>query len=40
VLTKTGELFRREAKACKDAAADLDWLAAQRRPQPKPGPDA
>jgi hypothetical protein len=40
VLTKTSELFRREAKARKDAAADLEWLVAQRRPQPKPGPDA
>ena len=28
VLTKTSELFRREAKARKDAAADLEWLAA------------
>jgi hypothetical protein len=28
VLTKTGELFRREAKARKDAAASLGWLAA------------
>ena len=26
VLTKTGELFRREAKAGKDAAASLEWL--------------
>ena len=31
VLTKTDELFRREAKARKDAAASLEWLAAQRR---------
>ena len=31
VLTKTGELFRREAKARKDAAANLDWLAASGR---------
>jgi hypothetical protein len=31
VLTKTGELFRREAKARKDAAADLEWLAASGR---------
>ena len=28
VLTKTDELFRREAKARKDAAANLQWLAA------------
>jgi hypothetical protein len=28
VLTKTGELFRREAKAAKDAAASLEWLTA------------
>ena len=27
VLTKTDELFRREAKARKDAAASLEWLA-------------
>jgi hypothetical protein len=40
VLTKTSELFQREVKARKNAAADLEWLAAQRRPQPKPGPDA
>jgi len=40
VLTKTDELFRREAKERKDAAADLEWLVAQRRPQRKPGPDA
>ncbi|HET6186132.1 MAG TPA: 2OG-Fe(II) oxygenase [Trebonia sp.] len=31
VLTKTDELFRREAKARKDAAASLQWLAVQRR---------
>jgi hypothetical protein len=31
VLTKTDELFRREAKARKDATASLEWLAAQRR---------
>ena len=31
VLTKTGELFQREAKAPKDATASLQWLAAQRR---------
>jgi len=31
VLTKTDELFRREAKARKDVAASLEWLAAQRR---------
>jgi hypothetical protein len=31
VLTKTGELFRREAKARKDATASLQWLAAQWR---------
>ena len=31
VLTKTDELFRREATARKDAAASLEWLAAQRR---------
>ena len=31
VLTKTDELFRREAKACKDATASLEWLTAQRR---------
>jgi hypothetical protein len=31
VLTKTDELFRREAKARKDAAADLEWLAASGR---------
>lgn len=30
VLTKTNELFRREAKARKDATASLEWLAAQR----------
>ncbi|HXZ64461.1 MAG TPA: hypothetical protein VEH05_06980 [Streptosporangiaceae bacterium] len=35
VLTKTDELFRREAKARKDAADSLEWLAAQRR---RPGP--
>jgi hypothetical protein len=29
VLTKTDELSRREAKARKDAAASLEWLAAQ-----------
>jgi hypothetical protein len=28
VLTKTSELFRREAKARKDATASLEWLAA------------
>jgi len=28
VLTKTDELFRREAKARKDATASLEWLAA------------
>ena len=27
VLTKTGELFRREATARKDATASLEWLA-------------
>ena len=31
VLTKTDELFRREAKACKDATASLEWLASQYR---------
>ena len=31
VLTKTDELFRREAKARKDAAASLEWLAASLR---------
>ena len=31
VLNKTGELFRREAKARNDAAASLEWLAARRR---------
>jgi len=31
VLTKTDELFRREAKARKEAAASLEWLAAHRR---------
>jgi hypothetical protein len=31
VLTKTDELFRRQATARKDAAASLEWLAAQRR---------
>ena len=31
VLTKTGELFQREAKAREDAAASLQWLAPQRR---------
>jgi hypothetical protein len=31
VLTKTDELFRREATARKDATASLQWLAAQRR---------
>ena len=31
VLTKTDELFQREAKARKDATASLEWLAAQRR---------
>jgi len=30
VLTKTDELLRREAKARKDATANLEWLAAQR----------
>jgi len=28
VLTKTAELFRREAKGRKDATASLEWLAA------------
>jgi 2OG-Fe(II) oxygenase superfamily len=32
VLTKTEELFRREAQARKDAAASLEWLAARRKP--------
>jgi hypothetical protein len=27
VLTKTDELFQREAEARKDAAASLEWLA-------------
>jgi hypothetical protein len=40
VLTKTDELFRREAKARRDATASLEWLVAQRRRQPKPGPEA
>jgi hypothetical protein len=40
VLTKTGELFRREATARKDATASLEWLAAQRRRQPNHGPGA
>jgi hypothetical protein len=31
VLTKTDELFRREAKARKDAAASLEWLTAALR---------
>ena len=31
VLTKTDELFRREAKARKDATASLEWLTAQRK---------
>ena len=31
VLTKTGELFRREATARKDATAGLAWLAASGR---------
>ena len=31
VLTKTDELFRREATARKDAADSLEWLTAQRR---------
>jgi len=31
VLTKSDELFRREATARKDAAASLEWLAAARR---------
>jgi hypothetical protein len=31
VLTKADELFRREAKARKDAAADLEWLATSGR---------
>jgi hypothetical protein len=31
VLTKTDELFQREVRARKDAAASLEWLAAQRR---------
>jgi hypothetical protein len=31
VLTKTGELFQREARARKDATASLEWLAARRR---------
>jgi hypothetical protein len=30
MLTKTDELFRREAKARKDATASLRWLAARR----------
>jgi hypothetical protein len=32
VLTKTEELFRREAKTRKDAAASLEWLTARRKP--------
>jgi hypothetical protein len=28
VLAKTDELFRREAKARRDDAASLEWLAA------------
>jgi hypothetical protein len=28
VLTKTDDLFRREAKARKEAAGSLEWLAA------------
>jgi hypothetical protein len=32
VLTKTDELFRREAKARKAAAASLKWLTARRKP--------
>jgi hypothetical protein len=32
VLTKTEELFRREAKARKAAAASLKWLTARRKP--------
>ena len=31
VLTKTDELVRREARARKDAAASLEWLAASSR---------
>ena len=31
VLTKTDELFRREAKAREGAAASLEWLATHRR---------
>jgi hypothetical protein len=30
-VTKTDELFRREAKARKEAAASLEWLAAPSR---------
>jgi hypothetical protein len=36
VLTKTGELFQREAKARKDAAATLKWLAAASSPYRQP----
>jgi hypothetical protein len=31
VLTKTDELFRREARARKDATASLEWLAGSGR---------
>jgi len=31
VLTKTDELFRREATARKHATASLEWLASQYR---------
>ena len=40
VLTKTAELFRREATARKDATASLEWLAAQQRRSPEHGPGA
>jgi hypothetical protein len=38
VLTKTGELFRREAKARIDAVAGLEWLDAQWRRYRGTGP--
>ena len=31
VLTKTDQLFRREATERQDARASLEWLATQRR---------
>lgn len=40
VLTKTDELFQREATARKDATAGLERLATQRSRSPRHGPGA